>query len=496
MHFVHIGAHRTGTTSLQHFLDANRNTLLELSIKVYVPPATREPTKTVLPKKGTTILSEENLIGTMENNIWEASIYPDMAQFIERNKYSFDGMSALILSIRDIADWWRSSILFTMERDLPLPSPEGLARIAESERSWVNVVEELREIFPQTPIFVREFQWKPDNPKQLLRFVTDIEELNRCRLDRRPRNVAPLYNKLIATFFCRNDFDSLRRVKADPALALFTREQIDKMDRRYDEDLKKISQIKNVEFLIDESEHKAARQDRRYLKPFHQQGQTASERPKCMLHIGKTGSDLIRAAFGANVLIRGGTVLCGSDETLGTTLEKFGPDRRLILFFRDPIKRFVDGFFSRMSQGRPRYQSPWSDGEAIAFSYFATPNALAEALFGEDERMDSAARYALDHLFHAKLNQEFFLTSPQAVEFEYSSGNILVCCEYDHIERHLPKIGAALSVSNDHVAWEPPEARHEELSLDALRNLKRVLKKEIAIYESCKQVAKELGFGR
>lgn len=494
MHLVHVGAHRTGTTSLQHFLDANRNIFRELSVNVLAPPETREHSQITHPKTGDTIFSEENLIGTMEHNLWNTSLYPNAKEFLERNEHNFEGATTILLSIRDIADWWRSAILFLVEKNLPLPTEEVLAGIADSERGWINVVQDLKDTFPDVRLIVREFQWKPDNPKQLLRIATDNEELNKCRLDRRSRNSAPAYNKLIVSLFCRNDFDSLRQVKRDPSLALFSKEQFEKMDRLYAEDLKKIQQLDTVEFLFDESAQRAARKGRSYLNPVEQPDQNAIEGPKCMLHIGKTGSDLIRAAFGAENIARAGTVLCGPDETLATTLEKFGPNRKLVFFFRDPIKRFVDGFLSRMRQGRPMYQSSWSDGEAIAFTYFATPNDLAEALFGDDERMDSAARYALDQLFHSKLDQEFFLTSPQAVEFEFSSGNIRFCCDFDHMERHLAKLGAELSVDIENVEWSNPEKPHYELSYESLKNLKRVLKKEIEVYKSCKRVAAELGF--
>lgn len=494
MHLVHIGAHRTGTTSLQLFLEENKSRLLESSIHTFVPPETRQFPSVVLPKTGDIYLSEENILGTMENNIWQMSLYPDAMEFLDRHKKHFDGATAILLSIRDIADWWRSVILFSVERNLPLPTDAALAQIAKSKRNWVNVIKDVRSAFPEVEIFVREFQWKLDNPKQVLKHVSKDEALGPCRLNRRPQNSAPPYNRLIVSLFGRNDFDGLARIKSDLALALFSKDQIAQMDKRYDDDLRKIEKMDGVTLFIDRDDLTKAREGRRYLKPVTKPDPDGDTGPTCMLHIGKTGSDLLREAFGITTLLKSGTHLCGPDETLLTTLEKFGPYRKLVFFFRDPVQRFIDGFNGRMRQGRPKYHSPWSDGEAISFTYFATPNDLGEALFSEDERIQSAANYALEQLFHSKLDQAFFLVSPQAVDFEHSAGNIEVCCEFDKIEQHLPDISKALSQDVSNANWKTPEQDIETLSDLALKNLNRALEREIEIYEACKRVAADLGF--
>lgn len=56
---------------------------------------------------------------------------------------------------------------------------------------------------------------------------------------------------------------------------------------------------------------------------------------------------------------------------------------RYFFSIRDPIRRFVSGFYSRKRRGQPRIHVPWSPHEALAFQRFEHANDLAESL---DER--------------------------------------------------------------------------------------------------------------
>ena len=49
---------------------------------------------------------------------------------------------------------------------------------------------------------------------------------------------------------------------------------------------------------------------------------------------------------------------------------------------RDPISRFLSGFYSRKRMGRPKYDVPWTRTEERAFAEFEHANELAESLFG------------------------------------------------------------------------------------------------------------------
>jgi hypothetical protein len=74
------------------------------------------------------------------------------------------------------------------------------------------------------------------------------------------------------------------------------------------------------------------------------------------------------------------------------TLADVPPGERAACILRNPIDRFVSGFNSRLRQGAPRYDRPWSPGEAAAFERFGTPSALAEALAADDPAAREAMR--------------------------------------------------------------------------------------------------------
>jgi hypothetical protein len=122
-----------------------------------------------------------------------------------------------------------------------------------------------------------------------------------------------------------------------------------------------------------------------------------------MIHVGKTGGTAIKAALSGLSPEKLRFVLHPHRITLADI-----PNGNPCFFFvRDPMSRFVSGFFSRQRQGRPRYDIPWNDDERVAFTCFETPNALALGLSSPvDARRRSAEaamrgiRHVKDHYWH------------------------------------------------------------------------------------------------
>ena len=71
---------------------------------------------------------------------------------------------------------------------------------------------------------------------------------------------------------------------------------------------------------------------------------------------------------------------------------------------RDPISRFVSGFYSRKRKGQPRLYLEWSKHERTAFEAFPHANDLAEALFQDGETGSMAAKAMLS-IFHVNSRQ-------------------------------------------------------------------------------------------
>ena len=68
-----------------------------------------------------------------------------------------------------------------------------------------------------------------------------------------------------------------------------------------------------------------------------------------------------------------------------------------------------------MRKGRPRYNVPWSENEAIAFSSFETPNRLAEALSDDDPVTRERAEFSMRSITHVARGLYYFLHSASFV---------------------------------------------------------------------------------
>lgn len=95
------------------------------------------------------------------------------------------------------------------------------------------------------------------------------------------------------------------------------------------------------------------------------------------LHLRKTGGTALKCVLEAHQ-ITSNSVLHLHPHRF--TLRHVPVGHRVIFVTRDPVKRYVSGFGSRLRQGAPAHHVPWSEDEALAFSRFPDPNSLALAL--------------------------------------------------------------------------------------------------------------------
>lgn len=123
------------------------------------------------------------------------------------------------------------------------------------------------------------------------------------------------------------------------------------------------------------------------------------------LHIGKTGGTAIKSALKKN------------PETPKYNLELHGHELSLIdipkgeyaiFFLRDPISRFISGFYSRQRKGQPRYYSEWSSLEKEVFKTFHTPNQLACSLSNKSSKNYPLALEAIKNVPHFKCYDNWY----------------------------------------------------------------------------------------
>ena len=116
-----------------------------------------------------------------------------------------------------------------------------------------------------------------------------------------------------------------------------------------------------------------------------------------LLHIGKTGGTAIKKRLTGHENSGDYELVLHEHEF---NLRQAPLGEKAIVFSRDPISRFVSGFYDRQRESRPRHIAPWSPGEALAFSRFHTANELALALSSDDADMQAAAVHAMRNILH------------------------------------------------------------------------------------------------
>ncbi len=211
----------------------------------------------------------------------------------------------------------------------------------------------------------------------------------------------------------------------------------------------------------------------------------------CLLHPGKTGGTYLKSIIRYNKTLWTRPIkLLSHRETMASTLKDFGADRQIAFSFRNPVDRFVSAFYSRLRQGRPKYNRMWSPAEAVSFLYFESANELAEALNSENERTKSAAYYAFNSIMHIKTNYRFHFESLARLKDE--APNIVACMDVANFDTGLPAFMDQIGISD----FTMPDAidRHanpEEanaLSDAALANLKSFWALEFEFYDAFKEI--------
>lgn len=164
---LHLGAHRTATTTFQNYLRNNEFALLQRGIAVWEPRNTRKglfhgvlPARSrekafkraqgrialrlnALDQRGVTtlIVSDENVLGTMFANLSNTALYSDAGQRVAHFAHAFDGcLTRVVLCVRGQDRYWGSAIGYHVGRGRSAPRGAQISDIAGSKRRWRDVV--------------------------------------------------------------------------------------------------------------------------------------------------------------------------------------------------------------------------------------------------------------------------------------------------------------------------------------------------------------------
>jgi len=209
------------------------------------------------------------------------------------------------------------------------------------------------------------------------------------------------------------------------------------------------------------------------------------------LHIGKTGGTAI-----ASVLSRYSK---SSDYEIILHEHDFklndAPRGEKVFFFvRDPINRFVSGFYSRKRQGRPRHDVPWNSGEEAAFAQFTTPNELALALTSADEGQRAAAVAAMNNIIHIQSPHWTWLQDESY--FLARRSDILFVGFQETLNEDFSLLGKLLNLpdaiklpDDDIASHKNPLDVDKRLDEAAIRNLRAWYQRDYQFLELCREIA-------
>ncbi|WP_093914464.1 hypothetical protein [Sulfitobacter marinus] len=199
---MHVGAHRTATTSFQSYLRANSDAITTSQTGVWGPlrirkglfsgifPSPKLPGRSPERVKGRValqlarareagmarlVLSEENMIGSSRHCVRTGLLFPAAGDRMARYCAAFDGkITRIMLNIRSPETWWASAASYAVSRGHDVPDQTKLDKIASAQRSWRDVITDLACAVPNAEIKVATFEEYAGRPDALLAEATGV----------------------------------------------------------------------------------------------------------------------------------------------------------------------------------------------------------------------------------------------------------------------------------------------------------------------------------
>lgn len=204
------------------------------------------------------------------------------------------------------------------------------------------------------------------------------------------------------------------------------------------------------------------------------------------LHIGKTGGSVVRAAL-KPYLDKGKYNLEFHGHRF--KLMDVPGGEKVVFFIREPISKFISGFYSRKRQGRPLYDVPWRPGEKKAFSKFKTPNELAKALSSKDEELKKAAKSAMKSITHIRTRYWYWFKNKKY--FTSRKNDILFVGTQENLNSDFKKLKSLLKIKGARLSKDPiiahinPTNVDKKISKSSILNLRRWYEEDYKFIDIC-----------
>lgn len=199
---LHIGAHRTATTTFQHYMRGQANDLARTGVAFWGPARTRtglfhgmfaggcvleqdrrrvvgrvalNMTKAREQGRRSLIVSDENLAGNVRENLRRGALYPTIGTRLERVDEVFAGrVTQVVLTIRSLDLYWASALGYGLTRGRRVPDIAACDRLVTTPRSWRDVITDIACAMPQARVRVLPFETLGGRPDALLSQITGL----------------------------------------------------------------------------------------------------------------------------------------------------------------------------------------------------------------------------------------------------------------------------------------------------------------------------------
>lgn len=200
---LHLGAHRTGSTTFQSYMTRNRSALRAKGVMYWGPPRTRsglfagiQPNTYTgrstqarahgriqmqldrAAKDGvkTLIVSDENMIGSVRSNLRCRSLYPAIGERMARFAPAFEGrISRVVLNTRAQDLYWASCSAYGVARGHPMLRAVAFDGMTASTRSWRDVITDLSCAVDGADVAVLPFERFAGRPDAMLRAIAGCD---------------------------------------------------------------------------------------------------------------------------------------------------------------------------------------------------------------------------------------------------------------------------------------------------------------------------------
>ncbi len=259
---IHIGAHRTASTALQHHLATHRDIVAEGGGVYWGPKVTRgglfrgaigglEPALAwqrrrfngrcamradAVRQTGAThlIISDENMLGSLRATLEDTILYRDAGRRISAHAEGFARHRVTVgICVRSYVDWWTSAMAFRLSRGGPLPRVNLREHLVTQPRRWRHIIEEIARVLPDATVMVWTYEALGHQPDRILHDLCGIATPPASDIRQNARPSADKLRQQMAEF----GIDPQEFHWPDGQFMPFTAHEAEALNAQYAEDL-------------------------------------------------------------------------------------------------------------------------------------------------------------------------------------------------------------------------------------------------------------------